>query len=107
MKKTVYILHIPSGEMYPVEVSNKKLWFDCLKPDVMDAIQIAQAEEHTSITIPWGDVNIHFIRKFDAYLFKCSPPSEITEYTLNMPITVLSDEFELIDNINMKKTGVL
>jgi hypothetical protein len=105
--KTVYILHVPSGEMYPVEVSNSKLWFDCLKPDVMDAIQIAQAEEHTPITIPWGDILIKLSSKFDAYLFKCSPPSKITEYTLNMPITFLSDEFELIDSINTKKTGVL
>jgi hypothetical protein len=105
--KTVYILHVPSGEMYPVEVGKSNLWFNCPKPDVIDAIQIAQAEEHTPITIPWGDILINFTSKFDAYLFKCHPPSEIPKYTLNIPITVLSDEFELIDSINMKKTGVL
>ncbi|MCI4437505.1 MAG: hypothetical protein JHC33_11920 [Ignisphaera sp.] len=105
--KIVYILHVPSGEMYPVEVSETEPWYKFTKLDVIDAIQIAQAEEHTSITIPWGKVNIYFTSKFDAYLFKCNPPNEISEYTLRMPITVLSDEFELIDSINIKKTGVL
>ena len=74
---------------------------------MIEAIEIARAEEHTPITIPWGDVLINFTNKFDTYLFKCSPPSEIPKYMLNILITVLSDEFELIDGINTEKTGVL
>lgn len=105
--RTVYILHVPSGETYPVDVTYHSYWFNKEKPNVIDAIQLAQAEEDNAVTVSWGDILIHFTKKFDAFLFKCQPPTEIINYTLNMPIVVLSDEFELIDSINIEKMGVL
>ena len=89
-----HILHIPSGEMYPVSISDK---FWNMKLETMDILRKAQSEEHIPVTIQYGDFFLHFDTKFDEFLFKCVSNQEQYKYiNYNVQISVLSDEFEIL-----------